>query len=172
MSRLNLPHGTDAKYKQEPLLYNIGPTRNASEKNEKSVLHNCRNRLHRKSTTNQMDLAGYSWPTCSKTSTTRRLSYRCRQQARSSMSFVDNAIDLSWRFFKVQSLGQSSGGKYPYLWRHPNFVTTQCRIPEKCLHAKTSSIRPVVSIQYCLPRTKRRTDRRTQDDSKSCDRHR
>jgi len=45
----------------------------------------------------QMELEGYSWSTCSKQPTTRRSSYRCRQQARPSTtttSFVDNAIGL------------------------------------------------------------------------------
>jgi len=42
-----------------------------------------------------IEIESYSWPTCSRQP--RRLSFRCRQQARPWMSFVDNVIDLSWR---------------------------------------------------------------------------
>jgi len=44
--------------------------------------------------------------------TTRRLSYRCRQQDRRSTSFVDNTIDSPWRNFYRAMLcirGTSSG---------------------------------------------------------------
>ena len=155
----------DAKCRQEPLLYNIGPTRCVSQ-NVKSLLHNCRNKLHSKYTTNQMDLEGYSWPTSSKTSTTRRLSHRCRQQARSSTSFVDNGIDLWRKFFKVQSLGQSSRGKFPYLWRYPNFVMTQCRICEKkppCQKTQLDTSSRFDTIPDCEDKeTDRQTDTRRQ----------
>ena len=72
-------------------------------------LVNCINKLYNKSTTSRSDgvtvlqLIDLQW-----TATTRRLSYRCRQQARPSTtttSFVDNAIDLSWRNFLNPEFG-------------------------------------------------------------------
>jgi len=56
-------------------------------------------------------------------------------------------------------LGQSTGEKYPYFWRYPNFLTRQSETTaRKPPHQKPA---PVVSIQYRLV-----TDGRTDNDSK------
>ena len=38
--------------------------------------------------------------------------------------------------FQMQSLGQSSRGKYPYFWKYPNFPKTQCTIARGIKYAK------------------------------------
>jgi len=52
--------------------------------------------------------------------------------------FITLTVHLSWQhlrrstcsceIFEVQSLGASSRGKYPYFWRYPNSLPTQCMI--------------------------------------------
>ena len=59
--------------------------------------------------------------------------------------------------FEVQSLWQISIGKCPNFPRYQNFLITHV---EESLHAKTDSIRLLVSIQYQLV-TDRRTDGQT-----------
>ena len=51
--------------------------------------------------------------------------------------------------FEVRRLGQSPRKKYPNFWRYPYFLITQSGIGgKKSTCQETSSIRPVVSIQY------------------------
>ena len=96
---------------------------------------------------------------------TRRLSYRCRQQARPSTttttSFVDNAIDFPWRNFSSSVFGTKFQGEVAQFWRYPNFFITQCGIGGRKPMCQKSSIRPVVSIKYRLV-TDGRTDTRRQ----------
>ena len=90
-------------------------------------------------------------PTCSKLRVfqPRRIDRRrCGKQARPSTSFIDNAIDLPW-----QNLPSSAFGTYPYYWRYPNFLITQCRIGRRKLTDR------FVLMQYrCV--TDRQTDGR------------
>jgi len=111
-----------------------------------------------------MELDGYSWSTCSKQ--TRLVDCRIgvvnkldRRRRRRRVMLTTRST-CRGEIFWVRGLEQSPREKYPNFWRYPNFLITQCVIGGRKLHAKTSSIRPVVSIQYRLV-----TDRRTHDDS-------
>ena len=70
-----------------------------------------------------IEIESYSWPTCSRQP--RRLSFRCRQQARPWMSFVDNVIDLSWRNMakstKVRNKVTKFQMKVSLFWEVPKF---------------------------------------------------
>ena len=62
-------------------------------------------------------------------------------------------VDVPWRKCrktgKVQSLGQSSRGQYPYLWRYPNWLEAKCRVSWGLpLCQKTSLISSTVLTQY------------------------
>jgi len=87
-----------------------------------------------------MEIEGYSQPMCSKQP---RL-VDCRIGV---VNKLDNAIDLPWRNFEVQSLGQISRGKQPYFWMYPNFVITLCDRWKEASMPKPSWIHPVVSMQ-------------------------
>jgi len=114
-------------------------------------------------------LEEYSWPTCSKQprfvgcriGVVNKLDRRRRRRVLlTTLSICRGEIDG-----EVRSLGHIfPGGSTLIFWRYPNFFITQCEYVKESFHIKTSSIRPVVSIQYRLV-TERRTDRRTHDDS-------
>jgi len=115
-----------------------------------------------------MELEGYSRPTCSKQP--RLVDCRidgCRQQARSSTSFVDNAIDFPWRYF----------GKFGVWYKVPEgstpiFGDAQISVWQTWKEASMPKpARFVQSFRYNTGlwrtggRADRQTDRRTLDDS-------
>ena len=117
-----------------------------------------------------IDLESYSRPTCNK--------LRATSHDASTVLGVINKLDrrrvlLTTRstcrgeIFKVQSLGQNSGGKYPNFWRYPRFLVTQCRIDGRKPPCQMPA-RFVQSFRYNigLRWTNRRTDKQTDDDSK------
>jgi len=89
-------------------------------------LLNYRNKLYNKSTTNRRNgLRGLQMTRAR----TRRLSYRCRQQARPSSStmtsFVDNAVDLPWRNFLSPNFGTKFQREVPEFLRYSYFPIKQ-----------------------------------------------
>jgi len=78
----------------------------------------CANQLHHKSTASRMELESYSWRTCCKQP--RRVGHRrCRQQAPSSTSFVDNAIDLPRGNFLSPEFWTKVRSEVPVLGQYP-----------------------------------------------------
>ena len=111
---MHLTSGLSAASRGEKLCYRRRTGRRAVSKN----LVNCRNKLYIKSATNRSDgVTGVTVRRLVVNITTRRSSYRCRQQARPSTttttSVVKNAIDLPWRNFQRPEFGiNSPRGKY------------------------------------------------------------
>ena len=77
--------------------------------------------LCHKSRTNQSNsdiLEGYNRPTCNKQRTSGQVRvdrYRCNPQGRSSSCFVDNTIDLPWRYFLHAEFGTKFRREVPIL---------------------------------------------------------
>jgi len=99
--------------------------------------------LYNKSTTNRSNgVRGLRLTDVQKPATTRRLSFRCRQQARPSTttttttSFVDDAIALPWRNYVSPEFETKSRRKIPYFWRYPNSVKHSVEWVEGSLHDK------------------------------------
>jgi len=83
----------------------------------------------------------------------RRPICRCRQQARPSTtttSSVDDAIDVPWRNFPSPEFGTVPEGSNLIFGDTQIYFKHGVEYVEGRLHAKNSSIRPVVSIQYRL----------------------
>jgi len=104
------------------------------------LLHNCRNKLYNKSTTNR----GYGvrgWPTGRKQATTRQ------------------RVNFPWRNFPSPELGTKLQRKLSLFWEIPKFhYNTAWDGWKEAPMPKTSSIRPIVSISH---QTYRRTERHT-----------
>ena len=126
-------------------------------------MHNCWNKLYNcKSITyrNNGLTEGYSLSTCC-IQLRRVVSRQCRQQAPSSTSYVDNAIDLPWRNFQSPESGIKFQREVPLFLEIPKFPhnTVWDRWKEAYV-LKTNSIRFDTT-------TDGRTDGQTHDDSKN-----
>jgi len=88
------------------------------------------------------------------------------EQARSSTSFVDNAIDLSWQNFLSPHFETNLKRVVAYVYFRNAWVSLKHSIDrwKKAFMPKPVSIRPVISIQ-CRRVKDRQTDRRTQGHS-------
>ena len=124
--------------------------------------------LYNKSTTNRSNgVRGLRLTDVQKPATTRRLSFRCRQQARPSTTttttcFVDHAIALPWRNYVSPEFETKSRRNMPYFWRYPNSVKTHSvEWVEGSLHDK-HMLDPSSRFDT-TPACDRRTDER--DDS-------
>ena len=137
----------------------------------RQLLHNCRHKLYSNSTTNQSNgVTADPRVIHSHEPTTRQLSHRCHHSSASSTvdKFRWQRDRLSAaKFPKFRVWGKVQGGMYPHkgtsdnkdFRRCPTFLITQCiQVGKKASMSKTSSIRPVVSIQYQLV-----TDRQTEE---------
>jgi len=91
------------------------------------------------------ELASYCWPTCSKQP--RRINH----QAQTSVSFVDNMINLLWWNFPSPVFGTKFQRKVSLFLEIPKlpYNTVWNRWKEASI-PKASSIYPIVSIQYRL----------------------
>ena len=81
-----------------------------------------------------MVLDGYCRLTCNKPSAFSHYELdrrRCNLKLDRRRVLLTTSIHHPLAVVKVQSLGQTSRGKYPYFWRYSNFVTLQFRIGQR-----------------------------------------